>query len=76
MFIGDAASGQGGDFPVLLRDLIVKLRKQCLADSTVRQVFTVLRAGVDDAQLDGLIIGVHGRLLRRLALMRSGYTCF
>ena len=35
--------------------LIVKLRKQGLSDSTVRQVYTVLCAALDDAVLDGFI---------------------
>ena len=35
--------------------LIVALRKRGLSDSTVRQVYTVLRAILDDAKLDGLI---------------------
>jgi hypothetical protein len=35
--------------------LIVRLRKQGLSDSTVRQVYTVLRAALDDAVLDGLM---------------------
>jgi integrase len=35
--------------------LLVKLRKAELSDSTVRQVYTILRAILDDAKLDGLI---------------------
>jgi len=35
--------------------LIVALRKQKLSDSTVRQVYTVLRAILADAKLDGLV---------------------
>ena len=35
--------------------LVVALRKRSLSDSTVRQVYTVLRAILDDAKLDGLI---------------------
>lgn len=35
--------------------LIVTLRRQGLSDSTVRQVYTVLRAALDDAVGDGLI---------------------
>jgi integrase len=35
--------------------LIVALRKRGLSDSTVRQVYTVLRAILDDAKLDGLV---------------------
>ncbi|MBU3751427.1 MAG: site-specific integrase [Mycobacterium sp.] len=35
--------------------LIVALRKRGLSDSTVRQVYTVLRAVLDDAKLDGLV---------------------
>jgi integrase len=35
--------------------LLVKLRNHGLSDSTVRQVYTVLRAILEDAKLDGLI---------------------
>lgn len=35
--------------------LLVKLRKQKLSDSTVRQVYTILRAILADAKLDGLV---------------------
>jgi integrase len=35
--------------------LVVALRKRSLSDSTVRQVYTVLRAILDDAKIDGLI---------------------
>jgi integrase len=35
--------------------LVVALRKRGLSDSTVRQVYTVLRAILDDAKIDGLI---------------------
>ena len=35
--------------------LIVALRKRGLSDSTVRQVYTVLRAILEDAKLDGLV---------------------
>ena len=35
--------------------LVVALRKRYLSDSTVRQVYTVLRAILDDAKIDGLI---------------------
>lgn len=35
--------------------LIVKLREQGLSDSTVRQVYTILRGILADAKLDGLI---------------------
>lgn len=35
--------------------LIVALRKRKLSDSTVRQVYTVLRAVLEDAKLDGLM---------------------
>lgn len=45
--------------------LIVKLRKQGLSDSTVRQVYTVLRAALDDAVLDALIARNPCHLVRR-----------
>jgi integrase len=35
--------------------LLVKLRRGGLSDSTVRQVYTILRQVLDDARLDGLI---------------------
>ena len=35
--------------------LLVKLRRAGLSDSTVRQVYTILRQVLDDARLDGLI---------------------
>jgi integrase len=35
--------------------LVVALRRRGLSDSTVRQVYTVLRAILDDAKIDGLI---------------------
>ena len=35
--------------------LLVKLQKAALSDSTVRQIYTVLRAVLGDAKLDGLI---------------------
>jgi integrase len=35
--------------------LLVKLRKQKLSDSTVRQIYTILRAILADAKLDGLV---------------------
>ena len=51
--------------------LIVGLRKQELADSTVRQIYTVLRAVLDDAVLDGLLARNPCRLVRRPGVQRS-----
>jgi integrase len=51
--------------------LIVKLRKQGLSDSTVRQVYTVLRAALDDAVLDGLIARNPAALVKRPGVERK-----
>jgi integrase len=50
--------------------LIVKLRKQELSDSTVRQVYTVLRAALDDAVADGLLARNPCRLVKRPGIAR------
>lgn len=50
--------------------LVVKLRKQGLSDSTVRQVYTVLRAALNDAVLDGLIARNPCTLVRRPGVRR------
>jgi integrase len=50
--------------------LVVKLRKQELSDSTVRQVYTVLRAILDDAQLDGHIARNPATLVKRPGVAR------
>jgi integrase len=51
--------------------LIVKLRKQDLSDSTVRQVYTVLRAILDDAVLDGLLARNPCVLVKRPGIERK-----
>ena len=51
--------------------LIVKLRRQGLSDSTVRQVYTVLRAALDDAVGDGLIACNPCALVRRPGIQRG-----
>lgn len=45
--------------------LVVKLRKQGLSDSTVRQVYTVLRAVLDDAVLDRHVARNPATLVKR-----------
>jgi integrase len=51
--------------------LVVKLRKQGLSDSTVRQVYTVLRAALHDAVLDGLIARNPCTLVKRPGVART-----
>ena len=51
--------------------LIVALRKRELSDSTVRQVYTVLRAILEDAKLDGLIARNPAVLVKRPAVRRT-----
>lgn len=51
--------------------LIVALRKKGLSDSTVRQVYTVLRAALDDAVLDGLIAKNPTTLVKRPGVARK-----
>jgi integrase len=50
--------------------LVVKLRKQKLSGSTVRQVYTVLRAALDDAVLDGLLARNPCTLVKRPGVER------
>jgi integrase len=50
--------------------LVVRLRKQGLSDSTVRQVYTVLRAALADAVLDGLIARNPCTLVKRPAVRK------
>ncbi len=50
--------------------LIVTLRKRELSDSTVRQVYTVLRAILEDARLDGLIARNPAVLVKRPGVRR------
>jgi integrase len=52
--------------------LVVRLRKRGLSDSTVRQVYTVLRAALDDAVLDGLMARNPCTLVRRPGVRRPG----
>jgi integrase len=51
--------------------LIVKLRKQRLSGSTIRQVYTVVRAALDDAVLDGLIARNPCTLVKRPTVERT-----
>jgi integrase len=51
--------------------LIVALRKRGLSDSTVRQVYTVLRAILEDARLDGLIARNPAVLVKRPGVRRQ-----
>lgn len=51
--------------------VIVKLRQQGLSDSTVRQVYTVLRAALDDAVLDGLLARNPTHLVKRPGIERK-----
>lgn len=51
--------------------LIVALRRQGLSDSTVRQVYTVLRAILEDAKLDGLIARNPATLVKRPGVARE-----
>ena len=51
--------------------LIVALRKRKLSDSTVRQVYTVLRAILEDARLDGLIARNPAVLVKRPGVRRQ-----
>jgi len=50
--------------------LIVKLRNQGLSSSTIRQTYTVLRAALDDAVLDGLIARNPCHLVKRPGVER------
>ena len=50
--------------------LVVKLSKQGLSGSTVRQVYTVLRAALDDAVLDGLMARNPCTLVKRPGVER------
>jgi integrase len=50
--------------------LIVALRNRELSDSTVRQVYTVLRAVLEDARLDGLIARNPAELVKRPGVRR------
>jgi len=50
--------------------LVVKLSKQGLSGSTVRQVYTVLRAVLDDAVLDGLMARNPCTLVKRPGVER------
>lgn len=50
--------------------LVVRLRKQGLSDSTVRQVYGVLRAALADAVLDGLIARNPCTLVKRPSIRR------
>jgi integrase len=50
--------------------LVVALRKQGLSDSTVRQAYTVLRAALDDAVLDGLMARNPCTLVKRPGVER------
>ncbi len=50
--------------------LVVRLRKQGLSDSTVRQVYTVLRATLADAVLDGLMARNPCTLVKRPGVRR------
>ena len=50
--------------------LLVKLRRRGLSDSTVRQVYTVLRAALHDAVLDGLIARNPCTLVKRPTVRR------
>ena len=51
--------------------LLVKLRGQGLSDSTVRQVYTVLRAILDDARLDNLVADNAALRVRRPRVART-----
>jgi integrase len=50
--------------------LVVALRQRGLSDSSVRQVYTVLRAALEDAQLDGLIARNPCTLVKRPSVAR------
>jgi integrase len=51
--------------------LVVALRQRGLSESTVRQVYTVLRAALEDAMLDALIARNPCILVKRPAVRRS-----
>ena len=54
--------------------LVVALRKRELSDSTVRQVYTVLQAVLDDAKLDGLIADNPAAKMARPRVARTDPT--
>ncbi len=54
-----------------IEGLIVALRAQGLSDSTVRQVYTVLRAVLEDARLDGLIATNPAAVVSRPRIRRT-----
>ena len=51
--------------------LIVGLRKKCLSDSTVRSVYTVLRAVLEDAKDDGLVAVNMAAKVKRPGIARK-----
>ncbi len=57
--------------PSDIEALILTLRAKDLADSTVRQVYTILRAGLDGAVRDGLIARNPARLVTRPGVRRQ-----
>ena len=57
--------------PVDVDALIIALREKDLADSTVRQVYTVLRLALDDAMRDGLLASNVAAKVKRPKVTQS-----